>query len=68
VRYVTDPGTKDETIHTVVLALNEFRVENYGNPPTNYEACETVPWGSASRRCLRAWLRRKKTRRGAEDG
>lgn len=41
--------TKDETIHGVVLALNEFAVQNYGNPPDDEEDCETIDWG---RGCL----------------
>jgi hypothetical protein len=41
--------TKDETIHAVVLALNEFGVQNFGNPPSDHEDCETIDWG---RGCL----------------
>jgi hypothetical protein len=41
--------TPEETIHGVILALSNFTVENYDQPPTNVEACGTTNKG---RGCL----------------
>ena len=38
-----------EFIHAVVLALDNFLVENYNTGPTNFEDCNTTDWG---RGCL----------------
>lgn len=39
---VTWDDTKDEFIHGVVLALDNFTVQNYDEGPTNAENCETT--------------------------
>jgi len=45
-----DPdGGRDEVIQAVVLALDQFWVQDYSSGPTNREICETTPWG---RGCL----------------
>jgi hypothetical protein len=45
-----DPdGARNEFVHAVVLALDNFRVENHGAGPTNRERCEPTNWG---RGCL----------------
>lgn len=45
-----DPdGDPNEFIHAVVLALDNFTVENYDSGPTNVEDCESTNWG---RGCL----------------
>ena len=46
---VTWDESKDEFIHAVVLALDNFTVENYNTGPTNSEKCESTNWG---RGCL----------------
>jgi hypothetical protein len=45
----TYKATKDEFVHAVVLALNQFTVENYATGPTNAEGCQTQQDG---RGCL----------------
>lgn len=45
----TYDDTKDELIHAVVLALDQFTVENYASGPTRAERCEGDLWG---RGCL----------------
>ena len=47
--YNTYKATKDEFVHAVVLALNQFTVENYNAGPTNAEGCQTQKDG---RGCL----------------
>ncbi|MDH4044555.1 MAG: hypothetical protein OEW06_08865, partial [Gemmatimonadota bacterium] len=51
--YYTFDESRDEFIHSVVLALDNFTVENYASPTSlnarTAEACETKPWG---RGCL----------------
>src|SRR5579885_681574 len=47
--YKTYKATKDEFVHAVVLALNQFTAENYTSGPTNAEGCQTKPDG---RGCL----------------
>jgi Tfp pilus assembly protein PilX len=45
-----DPdGDRNEFIHAVVLALDNFTVEDYDQGPTNAEKCESTNWG---RGCL----------------
>jgi Tfp pilus assembly protein PilX len=45
-----DPdGDRNEFIHAVVLALDNFTVENYDDGPDNVEKCESTTWG---RGCL----------------
>jgi len=46
---VTWDESKDEFVHAVVLALDNFRVENHNTGPTNSEKCESTNWG---RGCL----------------
>ena len=46
---VTWDESKDEFIHAVVLALDNFGVENHTTGPTNSEKCESTNWG---RGCL----------------
>jgi hypothetical protein len=46
---VTWDESKDEFVHAVVLALDNFTVENYNSGPTNFEKCESTNWG---RGCL----------------
>ena len=43
-------GNQDEYIHAIVLALDNFTVNNYNTGPTNKENCESTVWG---RGCLR---------------
>lgn len=45
----TYDDTKDEFIHAIVLALDQFTVENYASGPTRPERCEGALWG---RGCL----------------
>src|SRR5690606_11908291 len=45
----TYDDTPWESIHAIVLALDQFVVENYDSGPTRAEPCETVQWG---RGCL----------------
>jgi len=45
----TYDDTKDEFVHAIVLALNNFTVENYASGPTRPERCEGALWG---RGCL----------------
>jgi len=45
----TYDDTKDEFFHAVVLALDNFTVENYASGPTRPERCEGSLWG---RGCL----------------
>lgn len=45
----TYDDTKDEFIHSVVLALGQFRVQDHASGPTNEERCENTNWG---RGCL----------------
>lgn len=47
--FFTYDETRDEFVHGVVLALNNFTVENYQGGPTNWEACEAT---SRGRGCL----------------
>jgi hypothetical protein len=47
--YYTLDDTRDEFIHGVVLALENFEVENYGTGPTSAEPCGTTTRG---RGCL----------------
>lgn len=47
--YLTFDDTKDEFIQGVVLALNNFTVENYDQGSSDAEACEATAWG---RGCL----------------
>lgn len=47
--YFTYDDTKDEFIDAVVLALNQFTVENYASGATKAEPCEATVWG---RGCL----------------
>ncbi len=47
--WFTYDDTKDEFIDGVVLALNEFTVENYASGATKAEPCEASLWG---RGCL----------------
>lgn len=43
-------GNQDEYIHAVVLALDNFTVNNYNTGPTDKETCDATVWG---RGCLR---------------
>lgn len=43
--YLTYDDTKDEFIHSVVLALNNFTVESYNTGSTSAEPCEASAWG-----------------------
>ncbi|MEX2466132.1 MAG: hypothetical protein WD995_04435 [Gemmatimonadota bacterium] len=45
----TYDDTKDEFIHAIVLALDQFTVESYAGGPTRAERCEGALWG---RGCL----------------
>lgn len=47
--WYTLDDTKDEFIHGVVLALNQFRVESHDTGSDDKEACEATTWG---RGCL----------------
>jgi len=47
--YRTYDDTKDEYINAIVLALNQFTVENYNSGSETAEPCETTIWG---RGCL----------------
>lgn len=47
--YLTYDDTKDEFIHSVVLALDIFTVLDYDEGPDDIEKCETTTWG---RGCL----------------
>lgn len=47
--YFTYDDTKDEFFHAVVLALGQFRVQNYAAGSTRDERCESALWG---RGCL----------------
>jgi Tfp pilus assembly protein PilX len=47
--YRTYDETSDEVIHGVILALDNFTVENYNTGPSNAESCNGTPWG---RGCL----------------
>ena len=47
--YYTYDDTKDEFVQAVILALNQFTVENYSGGSTNAEPCETTARG---RGCL----------------
>jgi type II secretory pathway pseudopilin PulG len=47
--YFTYDDTKDEFIHAVVLALDQFTVEDYSTGSTRDERCESALWG---RGCL----------------
>ena len=43
-------GNQDDYVHAVVLALDNFTVNNYATGPTNRESCDGTTWG---RGCLR---------------
>lgn len=47
--YLTFDNTADEFIHGVVLALQNFEVQNYASGSTNAQPCGARPWG---RGCL----------------
>lgn len=47
--YFTYDDTEDEHVHAIVLALNEFTVENYASGSSRDERCEGSLWG---RGCL----------------
>lgn len=47
--WVMYDDTKDEYIHAIILALNEFTVENFASGATDVAGCEGTPWG---RGCL----------------
>ena len=47
--YFTYDDTKDEFIHAIVLALDQFGVEDYASGSTRDERCEGALWG---RGCL----------------
>lgn len=47
--YRTYDDTKDEFVHAILLALNQFRVDAHDTGPTNEEDCESTNWG---RGCL----------------
>ncbi|HWV58728.1 MAG TPA: pilus assembly PilX N-terminal domain-containing protein [Longimicrobiales bacterium] len=47
--WVMYDDTKDEYIHAIILALDEFTVENYSGGTNNTAGCEGTPWG---RGCL----------------
>jgi hypothetical protein len=47
--YNTYKATKDEFVHAIVLALNQFTAENYASGPNNAEGCQTQQDG---RGCL----------------
>ena len=47
--YLTYDDTKDEFIHSVVLALDIFTVQNYDTGSNSTEKCESTTWG---RGCL----------------
>jgi hypothetical protein len=47
--YLTYDDTKDEFLHSVVLALNIFTVQNYDTGSNSAEKCESTSWG---RGCL----------------
>ncbi len=43
-------GNQDEYIHAIVLALDNFTVNNYNSGPNDTESCDGITWG---RGCLR---------------
>jgi hypothetical protein len=47
--WYTFDDTRDEFVHGVVLALDQFRAESHDTGSTSAEACEGNPWG---RGCL----------------
>ena len=47
--FLTFDETRDEFLHAVVLALQNFEVENYAAGSSNAQACESRAWG---RGCL----------------